>query len=97
MAEDYVKFVENVPAGLGKSFDWQENIPAHPYLGQIGRVLRAEDDAYNTDKPTGYESVWYLVQFPEKDIWLPSSTYVGYDEEKEEDVWVKHLEFVRPT
>ena len=94
--ERFVEFVENVPAGFGRSADEQESIPAHPFLGKVGKVIDVEDEAYNTDRPTGYESVWYLVEFDTGQIWLPSQTYLGCDAEGR-DQWCCHLKRVERT
>jgi hypothetical protein len=53
----YVKFRD--AAGIG--FDSSKTHPTR--IGQIGEVVFYEDDAYNTDRPTGYERAYYTIRF----------------------------------
>ena len=89
------KFVKNVPAGLFSDENWENSVPAHSYLGKIGILIENYDSGYDTDRPTGYETVFALIEFEDgKRFWIPYSTYVGFDLETNKDQFVKHLERV---
>lgn len=82
--------ITNVLAGIARN-DRGEHIPVFPYIGKTGIVLEVEDTGYDTDEPTGYEPVIYLVDFGDQKLWIPSSIYNGYDKQKEKDIFTQIL------
>lgn len=74
-----VGFVEDEDGKCHHSFD---------YIGKTGEIIDIED--------SGYEPVYYLVKFEDGvSLWIPSSSYCGYNYDIEKDVFTKHLKITK--
>lgn len=94
MADEWFKFINNVPAGIAKDED-HNSVAAHPYLGKVGKLIESYDTGGDVSRPTGYEPVKYLVEFEDgKRLWIPGSTYRGFDSDTGEDFYTDHLKRV---
>lgn len=67
-------------------------VSSFPYVGKKGRIVDVDvdDDRYNTDRPTGYESTQYLVDFGDEKLWIPGKIFCGIDEDARE-IWETYL------
>lgn len=68
----------------------EELVSSLPFVGQKGKVIDVDDDRYNTDRPTGYESCFYLVDFTTEKLWIPKKCFLGEDENGKER-WETYL------
>ena len=69
-----------------------ESCSAHEYVGKIGKLLSAEDSGYDTTYPTGYEPVYYLLEFEDgKKLSIPYQCMIGI--KNDEEVWETYLKF----
>ena len=71
--------LQDCPTGLARNEN-NECIPTRPFIGRTGTIIEIEDDAYNTDRPTGDEPCYYLIDFGDQKLWIPSSVFMGDDE-----------------
>jgi hypothetical protein len=81
-----------VPSGLTRN-ETDELVQVCPFLGKTGAILEREDTGYDTERPTGYEPVYYLVDFGEQKLWLPFALYWG-DDKNGKEIWEKYLRIV---
>lgn len=77
------------PSGLAHNDD-DELISCAPFVGKSGDVIDKDDSAYNTSRPTGYEPVYFLVDFGTQRLWLPSAMFFGDDADGNEN-WITYL------
>lgn len=84
---------------------WRSDDPAQadrlinmaPYVGQTAKVVESHDSGYDTDRPTGYEPVDYLLEFPDGlRVWMPGSLFCGEEEDSRgrfHEIWERYLKF----
>ena len=74
-----VKLITSILSGLAENENG-ELVNILPFIGKIGTVLDRQDTGYDTERPTGYEPVYYLVDFENEKLWIPFSSYLGRGE-----------------
>lgn len=85
------RLVRIPPSGMVRN-DEGKYVSTLPFLNQEGSVVNSNDSGYDVDRPTGYESVYYLIDFNGARLWIPRATYVGEDLRTNRDIWNNHLE-----
>ncbi len=78
------------PSGITRT-DSGEHIGLTQFLNKTGTVIEFDDAAYDCERPTGYEPCVYLIDFGGTKVWVEDSSYAGYNERKDQDIFEKHL------
>jgi hypothetical protein len=64
--------IRNVGAGLLSNEDFTEHLPATSFLDKTGKVVEIDDTGYDAERPTGYEPIYYLIDFDSQRVWIES-------------------------